>query len=126
MIKRTGFVSNSSSSSFFLDRRNYSVEIVEEYFRLLIQAEAWVNPEYKDFDVEMTKMFLIIREIEDCALLEEKLFEKWYSGKELKKVTKEFQEQFPEGVIWIRSLQENSIPRFISDRLYDLGLYRNW
>lgn len=108
---RSGFVSNSSSSSFIISKEDYTVEKVEEYITKLVEAENSIKERHINMEDICSVREASGKEFNDD--LEEYGYSAYYGGVDK---TKDY--------ILVDSTTDNSIPWSIQEALENIAIRR--
>lgn len=121
---RSGFVSNSSSSSFLIDVRKYNIEDIKCYIEKLLDAENFIRKSDISIDDICTVEYInSVEYIFDKAF---KYKHNSYLGKDHQRYIKRNSENYPKGAVIINSIDDNSIPWNIQDSLHNIGERFHW
>jgi len=128
MKVRNGFVSNSSSSSFIINANDFSKEKITKYIQLLLNAENFLFDNTKILDDICT-----IYHLKDLTSFWSEYFDFNYHNNNdiskddfIKNKLNESKKLYPNGVIYIDSVYDNSIPWFVQEALENLGTRYHW
>lgn len=128
MIKRKGFVSNSSSTSFILDGEYYSLDKIKEYLKLLVDAENCLE----DTDLKLDEVCKIYEENSAYNILKKIIeyenYDMNYTDSQIETLINNTYEykKFRGKVIIIDSIEDNSIPWHIQCFLQENGYRQHW
>jgi hypothetical protein len=124
---RTGFISNSSSSSFLIDATKYSKHKIEQYIKALLEAEDIINGNANIF---INDVCTIIENPSAEKYLSEVLAYRTYPKKptsnEISATMQMYKTSFPGKVVEVHSIGDNSIPWPIQDALERIGRRDHW
>ena len=125
---RNGFVSNSSSSSFIINADKYDEDRIRNFIQALIDAHNIMRDESKG-ELRMEDVCEIYTSASIKAFAERIVDCDWYNLKGLEKnkrieqIVEELKPDFPNDVVIIDSVGENSIPYSMQE---ELGEFGNW
>ena len=121
---RNGFVSNSSSSSFLINARDYNVEDIKYYIEKLLDAENFIRK--SDISIDDICNIKYINSVEYIFDEAFKYEHNSYLGKDHQRYIKRKSENYPRGAILVDSISDNSIPWHIQDSLHNIGEGFHW